>query len=222
MIYLLSILFILNPANATDCTQNSQKIKNLKEVCNVLEPKCIEEGVNFKGSEKAVTVIKNLTKDSSDDELFTRLIFSEALASTCVPGKDENKIMEGISWTLANRVAANKPGNYGTGRGVVTQPSQFSSSTGPCEVAKRKEFLCPQKLGPKWHETWEKASQAWAKTKKEKNPMPTVRHYFFPNHFNNSKDPSCLKWKGKSPSWATPQNKVSEVPSCVTFHNVKE
>src|SRR5690606_14899949 len=111
---------------------------------------------------------------------------------------------------------------YGKGRDIITKPGQFSSSTGPCDVAKRKEFLCPQSLGPKWHETWAKASMAWAKTKKEKNPMPSVRHYFFPSHFNDSKQPNCGKWKGIYPSWAKKESAVKSIPNCAIFYNVKE
>jgi hypothetical protein len=217
MIYLLSILLAVNASYATNCQPHSQKIENIKEVCNELPPKCIPEGDNFKGSAKAATVIESLTKNVSDDELFTRLIYSESLASGC---KLDDEIFEDIAWTLKNRVARKDFYGKGTARSVVLKPSQFTSSTGPCDVAKRKEFLCPTQFKG-FDQAWIKATNAWKNTSTAKNPIPTVRHYFFPHHFDNSKEPSCLKWKGVQPSWAKGPP-VKSIGTCATFHNVSE
>lgn len=141
------------------------------------------------------------------------------MASDCDLKNDE--IYENIAWTLKNRVERKDFYGKGTNRGVVLKPSQFSSSTGSCDVAKRTEFLCPTSHKG-FEEVWKKASRAWENTKTGKNPIPTVRHYFFPKHFDNSKEANCAKWKGVHPNWATEQNKVAQVNSCATFHNVKE
>lgn len=219
MTLLLSILLSFTTANASDCATRSQNISNIKAACDEVAPKCIEKGTHFDGTEKAVSVIKRLTKDSSDDELFTRLIYAESLASGC--DLKDPKIFEYIAWTLKNRVTSGKSKMYGTGRGVVLHPGQFSSSTGPCDVAKRAELLCPRK-DKNFEASWNKASKAWEKTKTEKNPMPTVRHYFFPHHFDKSTKPNCAKWKGVYPSWAKKESAVKEIPNCAIFYNVKE
>lgn len=221
MTLILSILLALSNLTLANenCSSTPKKAAGLKEVCDQFPPKCIEKGTHFEGSEKAVTVIKKLTQDSSDDELFTRLIYAESLASGC--DLNDPKIYDYIAWTLKNRVTANKPKNYGSGRGVVLHPGQFSSSTGPCDVAKRTELLCPRK-DKNFEAAWKNASAAWEKTKTEKNPMPTVRHYFFPHHFDNSKKPNCAKWRGITPSWAKKESAVKEIPNCAIFYNVKD
>jgi hypothetical protein len=219
VIYLFSILFALNTSSAaTSCQSNSQGINNIKETCSNLSPVCIQEGDNFKGSAKTAVVIENLMKNVSDDELFTRLIFSESLASGCDLNND---IFESIAWTLKNRVARKDVYGKETDRSVVLKPSQFSSSTGPCDVAKRKEFLCPTQFKG-FEEVWIKATKAWDNTKSAKNPIPTVRHYFFPHHFDNSKQSNCLKWKGVQPAWAKQAPAVKSIGTCATFHNVSE
>lgn len=201
-----------NPVCATAATATTA----LKEIGNKVGPKCIPEIGGAKEIEAAMNDPKN---NVSDDELFIRLIFAESLASDCT--LSDNAIYENIAWTLRNRVDRKKQYGNGTNRGVVLKPSQFSSSTGSCDVAKRTEFFCPTS-SKQFEQAWAKATQAWQKTKKESNPIPSVRHYFFPKHFDSSKDPKCLKWKGVLPSWATKENTVKTVNSCATFHNVKE
>lgn len=221
MMPLISFIVTLSATSfaAPSCPTAPKSVSGIMEACNKLLPKCIETGKHFDGPEKAVDVIKNLTKDSSDDELFTRLIYAESLASGC--NLNDPAIYESIAWTLKNRVASGKSKIYGSGRGVILHPGQFSSSTGPCDVAKRAELLCPSK-DKNFELAWAKASQAWSKTKTGKNPIPTVRHYFFPHHFDSSTKPNCAKWKGVYPTWAKKENAVKEISNCAIFYNVKE
>ncbi|MNS98371.1 hypothetical protein D3C72_1327350 [compost metagenome] len=191
-------------------------------------PKCIEVGTNFDNKDTPESVIERLTKDLSDEEMFTRLIFAESLASQCIDASSvgsakAKSISQGIAWVLENRVKANKEKQFGVGRGVVTKTSQFRSSTGSCDVAKRVEFLCPEKAGAHWKAAWANAQEALHKTREGKNPMPGTKLYFFAHHFDNSVN--CAKWKGKPAGFAIPKNEVaSNLPdlpkgdACIQFY----
>lgn len=214
MVYVFSLLILsLSFSNAETTSCAPKQTSGLKALCDQLTPTCIPE---IGGADKIAEAMNDPKNKVSDDELFTRLIFAESLASGC--DLENPEIYESIAWTLKNRMA--RPKNYGSGRGVVLKPSQFSSSTGPCDVARRTEFFCP-KDAKEFEQAWINASKAWVKTKSGKNPIPTVRHYFFPKHFDGSKD-KCAKWKGVPPSWGTPENTVKKIGDCATFHNVKE
>lgn len=177
-------------------------------------PVCIEDSVNglSGGEEKAV---EKLTENLSDDELYSRLVFSESLASRCFTEKSADDALmsataRGIAWVVLNRVRANKMA-FGLARGVVTAPKQFRSSFGTCDVAKRREFLCPvsQDANEAFRKkVWDAAVTAVQGAKDPRNnPVPGVYHYFFPRHYDGSKN--CGKWAGKSPAWAVPANRAN-------------
>ncbi len=215
---LLSILTVTNFAHAGVCpSEKNQNVKVIKALYEAVQPTCIQrEAKHFKNT-KVSEVISRLTEDISNDELFIRLIFAESLASNC--NLNDDQIFESIAWTLKNRVDRKSTYGNGTDRGVVLKPNQFNSSTGNCDVAKRTEFLCPTSFKG-WERAWINATKAWEKTKSLENPMPSVRHYFFPTHFDNSK--TCKRWKGIQPDWSTNENTVSKIGNCATFHNVDE
>ncbi len=228
MTTLISILLTLSYFShaAPACSTTPQKIAGIEEICDEALPKCISE---VGGAEKIAATLNDSQNRVDTDELFTRLIFAESLASGC--NINDPEIFESIAWTLKNRLARKKIyGGSNDDRSVALKPQQFSSSTGPCDVSKRTEFFCPTK-DKDFEAAWLKASQAWTKTKTAKNPIPTVRHYFFSRHFDKSapkgkKFPDgtigCQHYKGIPASWEKPGDKIKSIGTCATFHNVKE
>ena len=222
--------FAFSTANASEicpATKNSAKnFTDLSCIQGAIIPKCIDVANNFEGKDSPESVIEKLTKELSDEEMYTRLIFAESLASQCIDASNADStkskaISEGIAWVLKNRAQSGKEKQYGTGRGIVTKAQQFRSSTGSCDVAKRVEFLCPEKAGAHWQKVWANAQEALQKTNGDKNPLPKVYQYFFDNHFDKSVN--CAKWKGVQPAWAKPESQ-SEMPglaktdSCIKFY----
>jgi hypothetical protein len=209
----------------------SQNFSDLSCLQDKIIPKCLEVGTNFDSRDTPESVIEKLTQGMSDEEMFTRLIFAESLASQCITADNaasekSQSIADGIAWALANRVNSKKDKQYGSGRGVVTKTAQFRSSTGGCDTAKRVEFLCPEKAGTQWQTTWANAQAALHKTTSGKNPLPQVYNYFFFKHFDTSVN--CAKFKGKLPTWAKPENQVdgklpglSKDDTCVQFFKDK-
>lgn len=164
-------------------------------------PRCLSEPLLYPAGDPE-SVIAELVKDLSDDEIVARLVFAEALASRCLelgertPEK-ARELTESIAWVVWNRVRA-KSAVFGTGaRGVVLKKAQFRSTFGRCDVAKRMEFLCPNE-----NELWDHSVRAMERAKAgAENPLPRVHHYFFTRHFDESKEPACARWKGVMPGW---------------------
>jgi|GEM_PF-3594337 hypothetical protein len=222
--------FAFSFANASEiCPAPNSSTKNFTDLSCIQDkivPKCIEVGSNFESKDSPESVIEKLTKDLSDEEMYTRLIFAESLASQCIDGSNVDSvkskaISEGIAWVLKNRAQSGKEKQYGSGRGIITKAQQFRSSTGSCDVAKRVEFLCPEKAGAQWQKVWANASEALQKTNGEKNPLPKVYQYFFDGHFDKSVN--CAKWKGVQPAWAKPdlQSEMPGIPKadgCIKFY----
>jgi hypothetical protein len=181
-------------------------------------PKCVhEERAAAIAAAPEKTASSLLEKNSlSGNEIFLRLIFSESLASNCLGTDQEDAVIHGIAWVVRNRGADPK---------LVTAPKQFRSTFGTYDVAKRKEFFCPQSIGKDWERIWAKVEKAWAETAvATKNPMPQVRNYYLGEHFRDSK----LKGKFPPPAWASPEARViPKLPglrvesSCVLFYDVK-
>ena len=163
-------------------------------------------------------IIEERMKKLSDEEVKARLIFAETLASTC-PSKD---VARGIAKVIQNRVQANNGKAFGVGRGVVFKRAQFRSSTGSCDVAQRKAFLCPTSSAH-YEKVWAYAIAA----EREWRGSPTsgvlagADKYFFNKHFDESKN--CAKFKGVQPDWAKPSREVdspevSVGKSCIQFY----
>jgi len=204
-----------------DCkTENLEKeFKFLKE----LTPKCFsEEGYEWTNPEETMAKIM---KDVTPEEVVTRLIFAESLASNCSFEKLD-KVSESIAWTIHNRNWA-KSNAYGIGlKNIVFKNSQFRSSFADYDVAKRKEFLCPTGNN-NFKKLWGLAYDSFEKTilKPESNPMKPVRNYFFPNHFKDSKNPKIQKWHGTFPKWANEKTlytspNFSPNKECILLYNL--
>lgn len=162
-------------------------------------------------------VLQKTLSESSHEEQFIRLIFSELLASYC----PSQKIAEGIAITLKNReLKATESGR--NGKDILYEKQQFRSSTGSCDVAKRKEFLCPDLQNPVQKQAWEYARTAYFNVQKMQS-VPKVTNYFFLKHFDNSQD-SCAKWKGIRPTWAKKENALvvmGDNPECTEFYSAE-
>lgn len=170
-------------------------------------PACIADPAP-KSNEEAV--VDGLTKQIPDDEMMARLVYAEALASNCFPV--DQSVTDGIAWTVQNRVTEEKK----TPRQVVLGKGQYRSTMGSCDVAKRKQFLCPLANDLVWQKAL--ASVAKARTGVG-NPFPGARNYFFPKAFDDSKN--CAKWKGVLPTWAKPEKAVPfSSKDCVTFYRL--
>lgn len=218
----LIIIFCFNiSVMCADCkgSNNQTQFSFLKE----LEPFCFKEsGNDWKNPEETAAKIM---KDLTQEEIAVRLIFSEALASGCKI--DElNEVMKGIAWVLYNRQES-KSKTYGLGlRNIIFKKSQFASSFAGYDVAKRKELLCPSE-SPNFKILWGMASGAFIDTcmLQHENPLPTVRNYFFPNHFKDTKSEKIKKWIGVYPEWANEKTlfkptQISPNPSCILFYNL--
>ncbi len=193
-------------------------------------PECISNPTNIpKGQEEAT--VASLTAHLSDDEMITRLVFAESLASECfhspapVDGTVEG-VTEGIAWTILNRVRDLKK----TGREIVTARKQYRSTMGTCDVAKRSEFLCPIRSGSTealTRQVWNAAERSVARARAGKgNPIRGVHNYFFPKAFDHSKN--CASFRGKFPDWASPGNEVplpkpvsSALGGCLRFYRTR-
>jgi hypothetical protein len=189
-------------------------------------PSCIGEPFVYP-KENPEAIFATMVARLPDDEVVARLVYAEALASRCLElHRGIDGIAEGLTESLAavvwNRVRAGTP-EFGEGaRGVVLKEAQFRSTFGACDVAKRREFLCPS-----GDPLWDASVRAVEKAKKgDENPLPGVQHYFFPRHFDESQ--TCANWKGKNPKWAKPVRRIvpNLVPSergkalsdCVSFY----
>lgn len=223
-----SLLFIFSTL-ADDCNQvDYEKSLNPEVVTFVEDLYAIAENISVKACFDKYQINKDsgtpekqmqtLMSELSDEEVFTRLIMAEMIASTC-PSKE---VAIGIAWVLKNRVKENSKSKFGLGRAVIFKDYQFRSSTGSCDVAKREIFLCPERSDNfKLYRNMAKEAYANAFKSNEENPIPGSTLYFFYKHFDKSVD--CSKWKGSTPAWAKEENEVlpenlSLDNSCVKFY----
>lgn len=175
---------------------NSNIQKNFKT------PKCFSSEMIKKSKASPERQLAELMKGLSDEEIYTRLILAETMASTC-PSKES---AEAIAWVIKNRVDAKNSKRFGLGRDVAFKEYQFRSSTGDCDVAQREAFMCPSSVDL---EKWKMAQNAFFKTQNvsSKNPIgQNTYQYFFYKHFDKSEN--CKKWKGVTPAWAKENTEI--------------
>lgn len=167
-------------------------------------PKCFTKNDLSKDKALPEKKFKEMMKGLSDEEVFKRLILAETMASTC----PSTATAEAIAWVVKNRVDAKDAKRFGLGREVVFKDYQFRSSTGDCDVAMTKVFMCPTSIGTnQWEQMWKMAEVAYEKTKSASNPISKESYqYFFYKHFDKSVN--CKKWKGVLPAWASSNREV--------------
>ncbi len=168
-------------------------------------PTCFSSGLIKKNKVSPEKQLAQIMQTLSDEEIYTRLILAETLASTC-PSESTS---DAIAWVIKNRINAKNASRFGIGRDIVFKDYQFRSSTGDCDVAKRDVFMCPSSIGKDvWRAQWLQAQASYKKTLTQKNPIgPNSFQYFFLKHFDKSEN--CSKWKGVNPAWATSKNEVN-------------
>ncbi len=181
-------------------------------------PQCLQEEKTGERTPETSAAALLSVSGIGDDEIFTRLVFSETLASNCAKTAEADAVAQGIAWIVSNRTR--EPKRFGNGTAVVTAPKQFRSTFGTYDVSRRKEFLCPEKTEGDWKTIWTKAESAWKATADPaKNPLPGAFHYYLGRHFKSS------KLKVSHPAWAKPPNKrltptlpgLEKKSTCISF-----
>lgn len=194
---------------ALDMPLNNKKFNSLNTLSSkinstLVSPKCFNENLIKPNKGTPENQLKEMMKSLSDEEIYTRLIMAETLASTC-PDKATS---QSIAWVINNRIKAKNASRFGLNRDVVFKTYQFRSSTGDCDVAQRNIFMCPSLNTASWQKHWSMASESYKETLKAKNPIGESSYqYFFFKHFEKSKN--CSKWKDVVPAWATSKNEVA-------------
>lgn len=212
---------------AEQCANAQTLHKAAAQIGECIEPECLPLADKSAYAGKPEEKLKQQMQNLSDDEIYTRLIFSESLAANCggkLSKESVDVVTQGIASVIRNRLAAKNEKKYGLDAQVVFKPYQFRSTTGSCDVAKRKEFLCPSQAGQEnWKALWQSASQAWQKIKKQGSTIGDAKMYFLSEHFNESKD--CAQFKGKQPAWVDPKKLVTATKpaeakayQCVQFY----
>lgn len=194
------------------------------------DAECFEETDAIKNSKFTEAEIEKLFASLSDQEIKVRLVFAEALAtgSRCARSGDDSVlrgVTSGIAWVVQNRWNHSQS-TFGKTREVIFKKQQFRSSFGGCDVAERKALLCPTSVSPHGEKVWSEAKNAVLTAEQNKNnPIPATHHYFFPQHFRNSKN--CQRWNGVRPDWAQPTAKVNPQSlgldaetQCIEFYKV--
>lgn len=222
---ILIFLFSFKPILAKDfvtcekCLDSDKNINSLEELNHNLKKSanCLQWNENFNGKYPE-DYLKNEMAHLSDDEVFIRLILAESTASGCY----SEQLARAIAITIKNRVSADKE-SFGKGRNIAFKPYQYRSSTGGCDVAQRDLFLCPRRneVSQKRLIQVEKIYNEVFKKKEVSNNLAKSYNYFFPNHFNSSKN--CAKWQGVLPAWAKSKKSIEEnaigvKKSCAIFY----
>lgn len=223
-IVISSVLFGMSrPLFAESCNSTTDMKQTSQNILQCIKPQCFaNEGFQDK-SKDAEDVLKDKLSAVSGEESVLRLIFSEMLASNCTDNLSNENLQQmgqGIAQVINQRVLnikQNKTG-FSKEKAVVFAKTQFRSSTGGCDVAKREEFLCPTK-NPNWEKIWKLAQSAWTKVTKQKATDNKVLFYYFPKHFDNSKN--CSKYKEPEVFQNWKKGKV-EVPAMATTKELSE
>lgn len=212
---------------AQSCNVDSGIHQTSKQIFDCIQPVCLTTDA-FKGKVKSPEdILKSKLKGVSPEETVTRLIYSEMLASQCSQELSEDRLKQmasGIAAVIYHRVLKIKSISAQDSKEklIVFEKTQFRSSTGSCDVAKREEFLCPTK-DPQWEKLWKIAQGAW-KNIKQKDPLDTKTiFYYFPKHFEGSKNCAQFKspevfekWK-KGKTEVPIENSNKELNECVRF-----
>lgn len=222
LFYLITIFLTFTIQAQEDCESDSKNTlqNQAKEIKATLTPQCISpDGHSWDEPEK---MAQEITKNLSEEEVAARLVFAEALASGCKI-EELKDVATGIAWVVKNRLKAQRTQFGKTYKEIVFKKYQFRSTLGGCDVAKRKEFLCPTTIGKDWEELWSNIQQTIASNEEQANPFPNTYNYFFDNHFKNSEN--CSRWHGKIPDWAKANSQIepkgiSPSASCVRFFKI--
>lgn len=222
------MLYSLRLYALTDSCQNNITIhQTTKKIMECLQPECLPSDGFQDESKASEDILKVKLAKVSPEETVIRLIFSEILASQCVGNLSEDSLKQmanGISSVIYHRSLKIKSNSAQDSKEktVVFEKTQFRSSTGRCDVAKREEFLCPTKE-PNWQKVWQIAQDSWKGIMKQDLLDPKATFYYFPKHFDNSKNCAQFKspevfekWK-KGKIEVSIDNSKKELSDCVRF-----
>lgn len=226
LIFLLTVV-LGSRVCAQSCNNNSSIHQTSKQILDCFQPMCLTTDA-FKDKIKSPEdILKSKLNGVSPEETVTRLIYSEMLASQCSQELSEDRLKQmasGIAAVIYHRVLKLKSisAQDSKEKVIVFEKAQFRSSTGSCDVAKREEFLCPTKY-PKWEKVWQMAQDSWKNIKK-KDPLDSKAvFYYFPKHFDDSKDCARFKssevfekWK-KGKTEVSIENSNKELSECIRF-----
>ncbi len=139
----------------------------------------------------------------SDQELATRLVYSETLAGTC---EEKNaQIAPLIAEVVGNRIRTRR----GDIKSVVYQRDQFASSLNNYAESHLREFLCP-KNATMWKQALA-ATKIGLESDKRQLPSDTVNYYLY-KHSSRFTPPN---WKLPEATVATAGK--AELASCIRF-----
>lgn len=223
----ISSFLISQSLTAETCGAKSDIKQTSEKILECVKPECFSnEGFQDK-SKTPEEILSAKLSIVSADEAVNRLIFSEMLASSCIDSlSDENlkNMAKGIALVIHQRTKKMKQNTPDSSKekAVVFEKAQFRSSTGSCDVARRAEFLCPSKHF-KWEKLWKMAQDSWQEVKEQNNSNIKAQFYYFPKHFDDSKD--CAKYKNPEvyQKWKVGKTEVpvllpgKELSACVRF-----
>lgn len=227
LVITISSFLISQSLTAETCGSKSDIKQTSQKILECVKPECFpNEGFQDKSKTPEEILRAKLSAISSEESVY-RLIFSELLASSCIDSlSDDNlkQMAKGIALVIHQRtkkMKQNAPDNSKE-KAVIFEKAQFRSSTGSCDVAKREEFLCPTKH-PKWEKLWKLSQESWHEVKAQNNSKNKAQFYYFPKHFDDSKD--CAKYKDPEvfQKWKVGKTEVpllspgKELSECVRF-----
>ena len=144
---------------------------------------------------------RRIFQQTSDSELFARLVYAEVLAANCKPSGDE--LLKFITFTIHNRIQLQS----GSVKAVIFKRDQFASSLNMYKQSRYKEFLCPS--NKKLFQKILKFVDSLMTGSIKNNFNRRVVNYYLHQHFGSYKE-NPTAWG----QW----DKYKVIPQCASFY----